>query len=153
MARASLSSLPPLRLFEIELAPCELILSAHQIGLAGQQRLPGAGQHLLAQADARRWRQAGGVALAVYGLIVLAGKAALPPPAGLVLTVIGLFRHAFMWRMVRGLEAMANGIGRFFAWFGLLMVLQQIVIIFLQRIQGRSRQCGLIQTEKHTLQR
>ncbi|PJF08155.1 C4-dicarboxylate ABC transporter permease [Pseudorhodobacter sp. MZDSW-24AT] len=52
----------------------------------------------------------------------------------LVLTVIGLVVRPFMWRMVRGLEAMANGIGRFVAWFGLLMVLQQIVIIFLQRI-------------------
>lgn len=52
----------------------------------------------------------------------------------LVLTVIGLVVRPFMWGMVRGLEAMANGIGRFVAWFGLLMVLQQIVIIFLQRI-------------------
>ena len=39
-----------------------------QVGRAGQQGLPGAGQHLLAQADARRWRQAGGVALAVEGV-------------------------------------------------------------------------------------
>lgn len=52
----------------------------------------------------------------------------------LVLTVIGLVVRPFMWGMVRGLEAMANGIGRFVAWFALLMVLQQIVIIFLQRI-------------------
>lgn len=52
----------------------------------------------------------------------------------LVLTVIGLFRNGFMWGLVRGLEGMANGLGRFVAWFGLLMVLQQIVIIFLQRI-------------------
>ncbi|MEF3046598.1 TRAP transporter small permease subunit [Pseudotabrizicola sp. L79] len=52
----------------------------------------------------------------------------------LVLTVVGMFRQSFMWAMVRGLEGFANGIGRFFAWFGLLMVLQQIVIIFLQRI-------------------
>lgn len=52
----------------------------------------------------------------------------------LVLTVVGIFRQSFMWAMVRGLEGFANGIGRFFAWFGLLMVLQQIVIIFLQRI-------------------
>lgn len=52
----------------------------------------------------------------------------------LILTIIGMFRQAVMWRMVRVLEGFANGIGRFFAWFGLLMVLQQIVIIFLQRI-------------------
>lgn len=52
----------------------------------------------------------------------------------LVLTAIGIARRGVMWRMVRALEGMANGIGRFVAWFGLLMVLQQIVIIFLQRI-------------------
>jgi TRAP-type mannitol/chloroaromatic compound transport system permease small subunit len=52
----------------------------------------------------------------------------------LILTIIGLWRSGFMWGMVRGLEGMANGLGRFVAWFGLLMVLQQIVIIFLQRI-------------------
>lgn len=52
----------------------------------------------------------------------------------LVLTIIGLIRHDFMWTLVRGFEGFANAIGRFFAWFGLLMVLQQIVIIFLQRI-------------------
>lgn len=52
----------------------------------------------------------------------------------LVLTVIGIARRSVMWAMVRGLEGFANAIGRFVAWFGLLMVLQQIVIIFLQRI-------------------
>lgn len=52
----------------------------------------------------------------------------------LVLTVIGLFRSSFMWGMVRVLEGFANGVGRFVAWFGLIMVLQQIIIIFLQRI-------------------
>ncbi|MFN7222496.1 MAG: TRAP transporter small permease subunit [Paracoccaceae bacterium] len=54
--------------------------------------------------------------------------------AFLVLTVIGTARPSFLWWLVRALEGMANGIGRFVAWFGLLMVLQQIVIIFLQRI-------------------
>lgn len=54
--------------------------------------------------------------------------------AFLILTAIGLWRSGVMWAMVRGLEGFANGIGRFVAWFGLLMVLQQIVIIFLQRI-------------------
>jgi TRAP-type mannitol/chloroaromatic compound transport system permease small subunit len=52
----------------------------------------------------------------------------------LVLTVVGLIRRPVMWACVRGLEGMANGIGRFFAWAGLLMVLQQVLIIFLQRI-------------------
>jgi TRAP-type mannitol/chloroaromatic compound transport system permease small subunit len=52
----------------------------------------------------------------------------------LVLSIIGMLRRAFLWGLVRGLEGFANGLGRFVAWFGLLMVLQQIVIIFLQRI-------------------
>jgi TRAP-type mannitol/chloroaromatic compound transport system permease small subunit len=52
----------------------------------------------------------------------------------LILTIIGLWRSGFMWGMVRGLEGFANGLGRFVAWFGLIMVLQQIIIIFLQRI-------------------
>jgi TRAP-type mannitol/chloroaromatic compound transport system permease small subunit len=52
----------------------------------------------------------------------------------LVLTGIGMARRGFLWGMVRGLEGFANGLGRIVAWFGLLMVLQQIVIIFLQRI-------------------
>lgn len=52
----------------------------------------------------------------------------------LLVTVIGLFRNSIMWACVRGLEGFANGVGRFFAWAGLLMVLQQIVIIFMQRV-------------------
>jgi len=54
--------------------------------------------------------------------------------AFLVLTAIGLWRRRVMWGTVRLLEGMANGIGRAAAWFGLLMVLQQIMIVFLQRI-------------------
>ncbi len=52
----------------------------------------------------------------------------------LVFTGIGLANNGFMWRCVRALEGFANGIGRFFAWAGLLMVLQQIMIIFMQRV-------------------
>lgn len=52
----------------------------------------------------------------------------------LVLSAIGIARRGFLWALVRGLEGVANGIGRFVSWFGLLMVVQQIVIIFLQRI-------------------
>lgn len=52
----------------------------------------------------------------------------------LVVTAIGMWRNSFMWGCVRALEGMANGIGRFVAWAGLLMVLQQIVIVFMQRI-------------------
>lgn len=54
--------------------------------------------------------------------------------AFILLTAAGLWRRAIMWRSVRVLEGLANGIGRFFAWAGLLMVLQQIVIVFMQRI-------------------
>ncbi|KAA9005580.1 TRAP transporter small permease subunit [Histidinibacterium aquaticum] len=54
--------------------------------------------------------------------------------AFLVLTGVGMWRHRVMWACVRGLEGFANGVGRFFAWAGLLMVLQQILIIFMQRV-------------------
>ncbi len=52
----------------------------------------------------------------------------------LVLTVIGLIHRPFMWRTVRIIEGFSNGVGRFFAWAGLIMVLQQVMIVFLQRI-------------------
>ena len=55
----------------------------------------------------------------------------------LVVTVIGFIKRDFMWACVRGLEGFANGVGRFFAWAGLLMVLQQIIIVFMQRIFTR----------------
>jgi TRAP-type mannitol/chloroaromatic compound transport system permease small subunit len=54
--------------------------------------------------------------------------------AFLVLTAIGFWKRNFLWGLVRGLEGLANGVGRFFAWAGLIMVLQQIMIVFLQRI-------------------
>lgn len=52
----------------------------------------------------------------------------------LAVMVAGLFHRPFLWGVVRVLEGAANGIGRVFAWAGLLMVLQQVMIIFLQRI-------------------
>ena len=52
----------------------------------------------------------------------------------LILTAVGLWRNSFMWACVRVLEGFANTTGRLFAWAGLLMVLQQIVIVFIQRI-------------------
>ena len=58
--------------------------------------------------------------------------------ACLILTGIGLRRTTVMWGTVRVLEGLANGIGRLFAWAGLLMVLQQIVIVFMQRIFAAS---------------
>lgn len=57
--------------------------------------------------------------------------------AFLILTGIGLWRNSLMWWVVRILEGFANSVGRFFAWAGLLMVIQQIVIVFMQRIFTR----------------
>ena len=57
--------------------------------------------------------------------------------AVLILTAVGLFRRQVMWWTVRILEGFANGVGRFFAWAGLIMVIQQIVIVFIQRIFAR----------------
>jgi len=57
--------------------------------------------------------------------------------AFLILTAVGMWRHSVMWGTVRLLEGFANSVGRFFAWAGLLMVLQQIVIVFMQRIFTR----------------
>lgn len=54
--------------------------------------------------------------------------------AFLLLTAVGMWRNSIMWGTVRVLEGFANKVGRFFAWAGLLMVLQQIVIVFVQRI-------------------
>ena len=55
----------------------------------------------------------------------------------LVLTGIGIWRNSFMWGCVRVMEGFANTVGRIFAWAGLLMVLQQVVIVFIQRIFAR----------------
>ena len=52
----------------------------------------------------------------------------------LVFTTLGVWRTGLLWGAVRGLEAMANGVGRVVAWAGLLMVLQQIVIALSQRV-------------------
>ena len=54
--------------------------------------------------------------------------------AFLTITAIGIFSRRLLWGVVIGLEFFANSVGRFFAWAGLLMVLQQIVIVFMQRI-------------------
>lgn len=53
----------------------------------------------------------------------------------LVITALGMFwRREILWVCVRVLEGFANGVGRLTAWVGLLMVLQQVMIVFLQRI-------------------
>jgi TRAP-type mannitol/chloroaromatic compound transport system permease small subunit len=48
--------------------------------------------------------------------------------------VIGIFYRRFLWGVVVGLEGFANVVGRIAAWAGLLMVLQQVMVIFLQSI-------------------
>jgi len=58
--------------------------------------------------------------------------------AFLILTALGLWKRNIMWGAVRVLEGFANSVGRFFAWAGLIMVLQQIVIVFVQRIFARA---------------
>lgn len=57
--------------------------------------------------------------------------------AFLVMFGIGIWRGNIMWGYVRVLEGFANTVGRFFAWAGLLMVIQQIIIVFMQRIFTR----------------
>ncbi len=54
--------------------------------------------------------------------------------AFLILTGIGLWKHAVLWGYVRGVEWFGNTVGRAAAWVGLLMVLQQLLIVFQQRI-------------------
>ncbi len=55
----------------------------------------------------------------------------------LVLFFVGVLRPSFMWGQIRVLEGFANTVGRFFAWAGLLMVLQQVLIVVMQRIFTR----------------
>ena len=52
----------------------------------------------------------------------------------IVFTAVGMWRRDILWGGVRVLEGFANALGRTVAWAGLLMVLQQILIIFLQRV-------------------
>jgi len=56
----------------------------------------------------------------------------------IILTAVGIWKNSIMWGVVRVLEGFANTVGRFFAWAGLLMVLQQIIIIFSQRVFAAS---------------
>lgn len=51
-----------------------------------------------------------------------------------IITILGLFWHSWLWNIVRRLESFANIVGQIFAWSGLAMVIQQICIVFLQRI-------------------
>jgi len=57
----------------------------------------------------------------------------------LIVAIIGFISRPFMWATVRALEGFHNAIGRFFAWAGLIMVLQQIIIIFVQRVFAQAQ--------------
>jgi len=52
----------------------------------------------------------------------------------LVVSVIAFLYRPFMWGCVIGLEWISNTLGRTFVWAGLVMVLVQIMIIFMQRV-------------------
>ena len=52
----------------------------------------------------------------------------------LLVTGAGFYWRKFLWTVLRILEWFGNTVGRVFAWAGLVMVLQQIFIVFLQRI-------------------
>jgi TRAP-type mannitol/chloroaromatic compound transport system permease small subunit len=48
--------------------------------------------------------------------------------------IVGMFRRQLLWRVVVGLETFTNTVGRIAAWAGLIMVLQQVMVVFLQSI-------------------
>ncbi len=52
----------------------------------------------------------------------------------LILLVIGLWKRNILWGFVRGSERVNNVVGRIAAWAILIMVLQQVMIVALQRI-------------------
>lgn len=51
-----------------------------------------------------------------------------------ILTALGIWNRQIMWSSVRIFEFVGNSVGRVAAWCGLLMVFQQVMIVFLQRI-------------------
>ncbi|MEM9968510.1 MAG: C4-dicarboxylate ABC transporter permease [Pseudomonadota bacterium] len=55
----------------------------------------------------------------------------------ILITVAAMYNRNLMWGCVRGLESVSNSTGRLFAWAGLIMVIQQIIIVFMQRIFTR----------------
>ena len=54
-----------------------------------------------------------------------------------IIIAVGLYSPRFMWGFVRISEGLSNSVGRLVAWGGLIMVIQQVVIVFLQRIFAR----------------
>ena len=55
----------------------------------------------------------------------------------IILFILGVVRPKVMWSSVVLFEGIANFVGRLFAWAGLLMVLQQVLIVIMQRIFTR----------------
>ena len=55
----------------------------------------------------------------------------------IILVLAGLLSQRFLWGFVRVTEGISNSVGRLVAWAGLIMVIQQVVIVFLQRIFAR----------------
>ncbi|MEM9319102.1 MAG: TRAP transporter small permease subunit [Pseudomonadota bacterium] len=51
-----------------------------------------------------------------------------------VVFIAGIFRPNFLWGVVYGIEGVSNFVGRAAAWAGLIMVLQQVLVIFMQSI-------------------
>ena len=51
-----------------------------------------------------------------------------------IVLLIGLWKRRFLWGVVSAIEAVNNTIGRFAAWAALLMVIQQVLIVAIQRI-------------------
>ena len=56
----------------------------------------------------------------------------------LLLTIAVVVNRRFGWATVRVMEGFGNIVGRTFAWAGLIMVLQQIIIVFIQRVFARA---------------
>ncbi|MCP5073825.1 MAG: C4-dicarboxylate ABC transporter permease [Rhodobacteraceae bacterium] len=52
----------------------------------------------------------------------------------LIVLAVGMFRRNFLWQVVRAMEGFSNMVGRIAAWAVLIMVLQQIMVVFLQAI-------------------
>lgn len=56
----------------------------------------------------------------------------------LTFTMIGVWKRELLWGAVRGIEGFGNTLGRIVAWAGLIMVLQQVLIVIMQRIFTRA---------------
>ena len=55
----------------------------------------------------------------------------------ILLTIAVVANRRFGWATVRVMEGFGNTLGRLFCWAGLIMVIQQIIIVFVQRVFAR----------------